>query len=167
MHEDDNKKRLKGTLNLPKTDFAMKANLPAERARAARRLGGPQAAGRPLRPDPGRPRRRAQVHPARRPALRQRRHPPRPRAQQVHQGLRRQDQDDGRLRRPLRPRLGLPRPAHRDQSRRKARRQKAGNGPRRRPPGLPRVRRRSTSTCSARSSSASASSAAGTTPTAP
>jgi isoleucyl-tRNA synthetase len=27
MHEDDNKKRLKGTLNLPKTDFAMKANL--------------------------------------------------------------------------------------------------------------------------------------------
>ena len=38
------------------------------------------------------------------------------------------------------PRLGLPRPAHRDQGRRETRPQKAGDGPRRRPPRLPRVR---------------------------
>jgi hypothetical protein len=58
----------------------------------------------------------------------------------VHQGLRRQDQDHGRLRRALRPRLGLPRPAHRDQSRRAARPQEARDGSHRRPPRLPRVR---------------------------
>ena len=127
---------LKSTLNLPQTAFPMKANLPQnEPLRLAE-----WAAIAPLRTVPRSLRRAAPLHPPRRPSLRQRSHPPRPRPEQVHQGLRRQDQDHGRLRRPLRPRLGLPRPAHRDQSRRAARPQKARDGPHRRPPSLPRLR---------------------------
>ena len=129
-------KPLKSTLNLPQTTFPMKANLPQnEPARLAawkqQDLYGQIRAARAGRP---------KVHPARRPALRQRRHPPGPRAEQMHQGFRRQDQDHGGLRRALRPRLGLPRPADRDQGRRAARPQKAGDARRRRPPRLPRVR---------------------------
>ena len=63
----------------------------------------------------------------RRPSLRQRPHSPGPRAQQGPEGFRRQVQDHGRLRRSLRSRLRLPRPAHRDQGRRAAGPQEAGD----------------------------------------
>ena len=63
---------LKKTVNLPRTDFPMKANLPQTEPKTARALGG----GGPLRPHPGGARRPSDVHPARRPAVRQRQHPP-------------------------------------------------------------------------------------------
>ena len=53
--EQDKKKRLKDTLNLPKTDFAMKANLPT---REPKRLAA--GSSRPLRADSRRPRRAPQ-----------------------------------------------------------------------------------------------------------
>ncbi len=56
---------------------------------------------------------RPKVHPARRSALCERRHPPGPRGEQDPQGHHRQVQDAGRLRCALRAGLGLPRPAHR------------------------------------------------------
>jgi len=54
-------------------------------------------------------RRTAQVHPARRPALRQRRHPHRPRGQQKSSRTSSSRRDAVRLRRALRAGLGLPR----------------------------------------------------------
>src|ERR1700751_4107315 len=44
-------------------------------------------------PNPRRARRSREIHSSRRPTLHQRSHPPRPRPQQVHQGLRRQNQN--------------------------------------------------------------------------
>ena len=77
---------LKSTLNLPKTDFPMKANLPQnepkmlahwEKIRIYDQIRA-VAAGR------------AHLRPARRAALRQRPHPPRARAEQVPEGLHRE-----------------------------------------------------------------------------
>ena len=56
---------------------------------------------------------REALHPARRPALRQRTHPHRPRLQQDPQGLRQQVPCAARLLHAVRARLGLPRPADR------------------------------------------------------
>ena len=82
---------------------------------AGRRTGGdcPLGSHGPVRADCARARRAAEVRPARRPAVRQRPDPHRPRAQQDPQGLRRQVEVDGRLRRAVRAGLGLPRPADR------------------------------------------------------
>ena len=107
---------------------------------------------------------RAELRPPRRPALRQRPHPPRHRAQQDPEGPGRAQPLDGRPRRALRARLGLPRPADRAAGRQ-------GPGPKKKrdvagrvPPGLPRVRREVRRRSSATSSSGSASWASGTTP---
>ena len=67
-----------------------------------------------------------EVRAARRPALRQRRHPHRPRGQQDPQGHRGQAQDPGRVRRALRAGLGLPRAAHRAPGREDARQEHSG-----------------------------------------
>ena len=61
----------KATLNMPRTDFPMRANLPTAGARAAEEVGGDG----PLQPGPAGDGRPAEVRAARRPALRQRRHP--------------------------------------------------------------------------------------------
>ena len=112
----------------------------------------------------------AEIHPARRPALRQRQHPYRPRAQQDPQGRGDAQPADAGLRFELRAGLGLPRPADRVEDRggvpRQGQEQGRGAG-RRIPPRVPRLRRSTGSRCSARSSSGSASRATGPTPTPP
>ncbi len=84
----------------------------------------------------------ADLHPARRPAVRERHDPHRPRAQQDPEGHHRQVALARRLRRAVRAGLGLPRPAHRARGREGARAR--GQEPRcaRLPPGVPRVRAR-------------------------
>ena len=89
-------------------------------------------------------RNRAEVPAARRPALRQRQHPHRPRAQQDPQGSRRQIAGHARLRFQLRAGLGLPRPADRVEDRGELSRQgpQQGRGADQRVPRrVPRVRR--------------------------
>ena len=123
----------------------------ADRLSHARRPARPRAApaaalGRdePLRapaPEGAQPR---QVPAARRPALRQRQHPHRARAQQDPQGSRRQIAGHARLRFQLRAGLGLPRPADRVEDRGELPRQgpQQGRGADQRVPRrVPRVRR--------------------------
>lgn len=66
--------------------------------------------------------RRPALHAPRRPTLCQRRYPHGPCNQQGAQGHRRKIQNNDRLQRPLRPRLGLSRPADRGQSHGRTRR---------------------------------------------
>src|SRR3990167_8695997 len=66
-----------------------------------------------IRPYPQKIRGQAQVYPACRPAVRERRYPYRPRLKQDAQGHSRQIQDDARLRLALSPGMGLPRPSGR------------------------------------------------------
>ena len=73
-------------------------------------------------------RRPAEVHPARRPALCERQHPYRHRAEQDPQGRHQPHAPDGRLRRRLHPRLGLPRPADRVEDRGAVPRGEEGQG---------------------------------------
>ena len=154
------------TLFLPKTDFPMQAGLPAARAAAARALGQARPLPAPARGGQG----PAEVHPARRPALRQRQHPHRHRAQQDPEGHGDALPADAGLRFQLRAGLGLPRPADRVEDRGAVPRQGPGQG---RGAGqrVPRASAASSpstgSTCSARSSSASASRATGSTTTRP
>ena len=170
MNEQPGKARdYSETLFLPKTDFPMRAGLPQERA------GDPQALEEPrsVRAAARRRQRPAAIRPARRPALRQRQHPYRPRAQQDPQGRGDAKPADARLRFQLRARLGLPRPADRMEDRGgqlpRQGQAEAGfvrsGGAGRIPPGMPRLRRSTGSACSARSSSASAWSAIGRIPT--
>ena len=117
--------------------------------------------------NPRRPRRRAPLHPARRSALRQRRHPPRPRTQQNSEGLRRQDARPWPASTPPTFPAGT---ATACPSRSKSTSSWAARSWRwtPSPSAAPAAStRRSTSTCSARSSSAWASSAAGPSPTPP
>ncbi len=86
-----------------------------------------------------------EVRPPRRPALRQRPHPHRHRAQQDPEGLRRPLPPDAGLRRQLRAGLGLPRPSDRVEGRGglPRRRQEQGRDPDQRiPQGMPGLRRR-------------------------
>ena len=76
----------KDTLNLPRTDFPMKANLPTAEPEALAKWDGDG----PVRADSCTPAGRAEVRPARRPALRQRPHPSRHGAEQDPEGLGRQ-----------------------------------------------------------------------------
>ena len=115
---------------------------PDARGSCEKRAAAPRDLGeiRTLREDHRRPQglRRTRFHPPRRPALRQWRCPHGHRAQQAAQGHGGEIQDHGRLPRALRPRLGLPRPAHRVQGRQAGGRPGAcGN-----PPPLRRVRSR-------------------------
>ena len=108
-----NAKPYKETLNLPVTRFDMKANLTVRepQIQARWREQDLYAQVRQARAGP------AAQGPARRSALRQRRDPHGHPAQQGAQGHRRPIADDGRLRQPVRARLGLPRPADRAQGR--------------------------------------------------
>ena len=107
-----------------KPDYRSTVFLPQDRLSdegrpAAEGAGDPRAvagAG-PLRPGAQGPRGAREVHPPRRPALRQRRHPHRPRAQPHAQGHGRAHPDPARQGRALRARLGLPRPADRVEDR--------------------------------------------------
>ncbi len=114
-------KDLKSTINLPKTAFPMKANLPQNEPKMLARWEQEKLYDR-IR---ARAQRLARLRPPRRPALHQRPHPPRHGDEQMSQGLHRQVENHVRLRRALRPRLGLPRAAHRNQSRQGTRRQEA------------------------------------------
>ena len=128
----------KDTLNLPRTDFPMKANLPATEPAMLARWDAMDLYGQ-IRARRARP---PEVRAARRPAVRQRQHPHRPRAQQDPEGLRRQVADDGGLRRAVRAGLGLPRAADRAEGRSRARApQEADLSVGRVPARLPRVRR--------------------------
>ena len=88
----------KDTLNLPRTDFPMKANLQTAEPQALARWEemGLYEQIRERRAG------RAEVRPARRPAVRQRPHPPRHGAEQDPQGSRRQVAVDDGLRRAVR-----------------------------------------------------------------
>ena len=156
------------TLFLPQTDFPMRAGLPQREPEILKRweagdLYDQLRAGRQGQ---------REIHPARRPALRQRQHPHRPRAQQDPQGRGDAQPADARLRQQLRAGLGLPRPADRVEDRggelplqeqaEAGFLQSGGDG------GVPRRSAAPTrsigSTCSARSSSGSASRATGRIP---
>ena len=110
----------KSTINLPQTAFPMKADLARREPAMVAALGGArhlrQAASGRARPPA--------VRAARRAAVRQRRHPHRPRRQQDPQGHHRQVALPRWLRCALHPRLGLSRPADR-----------AAGGEEARPPG--------------------------------
>ena len=99
----------KNTLNLPDTPFPMRGDLAKREPGWVKQWQEKKLYQRIRAASEGPP----QVHPARRPALCQRRHPHRPRGQQDPQGHHRQEQDAGRLRCALRAGLGLPRPADR------------------------------------------------------
>ena len=126
----------KNTVNLPETDFPMKADLARREPEMLawwERAPDLREAARGRRGPP-------HVHPARRSAVRERRDPHRPRRQQDPEGHHRQVAHARRLRRALRAGLGLPRPADRAPGREDAR--PRGEEARRQgvPPGLPRVR---------------------------
>ena len=82
---------LKSTINLPKTDFPMKANLPQNEPKMLARWEEMGIYERIREARQGRP----DLRPARRSALRQRAHSPGPRAEQVPEGFHRQIQDHG------------------------------------------------------------------------
>ena len=126
----------KETLNLPRTDFPMKANLPATEPEALARWAAMDLYGKIQREAAG----GAQVRPPRRSAVRERTDPPRHGAEQDSQGLRREVPLDGGLRRALRSRLRLPRPADRAEGRPRARTEEARDERGGLPPRLPRVR---------------------------
>ena len=107
----------KDTVNLPRTDFPMKANLPTSEPETLARWAAMDLYGKIRERRAG----RAEVRPARRPAVRQRQHPHRHGAQQDPEGPRGQVAVDGRLRRAVRRRLRLPRPADRAAGRPRAR----------------------------------------------
>ena len=125
----------KTTLNLPKTDFPMKANLKDLEPRMIGKwqqekvyaLMQQQAEGRKT------------LHPARRAALCQRPYPHRPRAEQDPEGHHRQVQVHGGLPQPLCSGLGLPRPAHRAPGAQEPRVQERGHEPDGDPEALPGV----------------------------
>ena len=127
---------LKATLNLPKTDFSMKANLPQNEPKMLDTLGEDAD----LRPHPRGAQGAADLRPARRPAVCQRADPPGHGAQQDAEGFRREVAQHERLRCALCARLGLPRTAHRDQGRRSAGPQEARHGSAGGARGVPQVR---------------------------
>ena len=149
----------KDTLNLPRTDFPMKANLPATEPATIARWDAMDLYARIRDAAPG----RAALRAARRPALRQRPDPHRPRAQQDPEGLRRQVADDGRASTRRTCRAGTATACRSSSTSRASWARPAKD---RSPVEFRRacrdVRRRSSSTRSATTSSASASSATGT-----
>ena len=103
----------KDTLNLPRTDFPMKANLQSAEPETLARWEGMNLYGK-IREAPER---RAEVCPARRPAVYQRSHPPGHGAQQDSEGCGGQVTVDGRLRCAVRRGLRLSRLADRAEGR--------------------------------------------------
>ena len=127
----------KQTLNLPETAFPMKADLArrepdVQKFWEEQRIYDRLRAGRERPPD---------VHSSRRSAVRERHDSSRSRDQQGAEGHRRQVALARRLRRAVRARLGLPRPADRASDREGARpRGRQGARPPRIPQGVSRVR---------------------------
>ena len=126
----------KDTVNLPRTDFPMKANLQTTEPQVIARWDetGLYQQIRAAAPAPpkfvlhdGPPYANGDIHIGHR-------------AQQDPQGLRGQVASDGRVRRAVRARLGLPRPADRAEGRPRARSEEARTERRRLPPGLPCLR---------------------------
>ena len=107
---------------LPRHAQPARHAVPDARRPAQARAGLGQGVGRqgPLQAAARRAPRRAEVRAARRPAVRQRRHPHRPRGQQDPEGHDRQGAPARRLRRALRAGLGLPRPADRERRSRRS-----------------------------------------------
>ena len=132
----------KDTLNLPRTDFPMKANLQTAEPQALARWKEMRLYERIREHRAGRP----EVRAARRAAVRERPDPPRHRDEQDPQGSRGQVADDDGLRRAVRARLRLPRPADRIEGRSRARPEEARHVDCRVPARLPRLRRRASST---------------------
>ena len=120
----------RSTVFLPKTDFPMKAGLPQKEPAILARWEAEGLYEQLRKARAG----REQVHPPRRPALRQWRHAHRPCDQQHPQGHRRPHPDPARQGRALRARLGLPRPADRVEGRGAISQEEArqGRGPGRR-----------------------------------
>ena len=129
---------LKKTLNLPKTDFPMKAKLPE---REPEQLAAWESAGL-YRTHPKITRRRAAFRPARWAAIPDRRNPPRHRPEQSRERHDREVEDHGRVPCALRSGLGLPRAADRNEGRKGTRRQNHQSFGRRISPHVPRIRRR-------------------------
>ena len=126
---------LKKTLNLPKTDFPMKASLPLNEPKQLEAWQEAES----LPADSGSAQRQAALCAARWAALSHGHDSSRHRPEQNSERPDRQDQEHGRPLRALRARLGLPRPAHRNAGRKRTRRQRqssAGGIPQ----ALPRVR---------------------------
>ena len=145
----------KDTLNLPDTPFPMRGDL-AKREPQWVKEWQEKGVYRRLRADRQGP---AALRAARRPAVRERRHPHRPRGQQDPEGHHRQVEDARRLRRALRAGLGLPRHADRGADREEVRQEPAGRGD---AAPVPRLRHRADRTARRRISSAWACSATGT-----
>ena len=127
----------KDTCNLPRTTFSMKANLQATEPETVARWDEMDLYGKIRGARTG----LAQVPAARRSAVRQRRDPHRPRAQQDSQGPGRQVAQHARLRRPLHPRVGLPRSANRAEGGPRARPEEEADEHGGLPPRLPGLRR--------------------------
>ena len=127
----------KDTVNLPRTEFPMKASLPRTEPETLARWAAMDLYGKIQAKRRG----FAQVRAARRPAVRQRQHPHGHGAQQDPEGFRRQVAIDGRLRRAVRARIRLSRPADRAAGGPRARPEEARDVGRRFLPRVPRVRR--------------------------
>ena len=127
----------KDTVNLPRTAFPMKANLPTTEPETLARWEAMGLYGKIRAKRKG----RDQVRPARRAALRQRPDPPRHGAEQDPEGSGREVAVDGRIRRAVCPGLRLPRAADRAQGGSRTGPEKARAVGRRLPPGVPRLRR--------------------------
>ena len=112
------------TVFLPQTGFPMRGDLPRKEPQILARWEQMDLWSR-LRAASRGP---AEIHPARRTALRERQHPHRHRAEQDPQGRHQPHAPDGRLRRRLHPWLGLPRPADRMEDRGGVPRQKEEQG---------------------------------------
>ena len=97
------------TINLPKTDFPMRAGLPKREPEMLRRWQEQDVYKETAEEERG----QAPLLPARRPSLLQRRPAHGPRPEQVHQGLYHPVLRHAGLLHPLYPRLGQPRHAHR------------------------------------------------------
>ena len=146
---DDPKTDYKTTLNLPDTPFPMRGDLAKREPGWVARV----AAEESLRNHPQGMRGAPVIRAARWPALCERRYPHRSRTQQDPEGPRRQEPDDGGVRRALRARLGLPRHADRGADRKDARQASSGG---RNAAALPRLCQPSRSRGRRRNSSASA-----------
>ena len=109
----DAQRDYRDTVFLPQTSFPMRGDLPKKEPQILARWDAMDLWGKLRAASAGRP----TLHPARRPALRERQHPYRHGAEQDPQGRDQPHPPDGGLRRQLHPRLGLPRPADRVEDR--------------------------------------------------
>ena len=125
----------KNTLNLPATEFPMKANLAQKEPEI---LDQWEAGALCKLVEAGKG--QAEIYPARRPPLRQRPYPYRPRPEQDPQGHHPQEQAHEGFQRPLCAGMGLPRPPHRAPGGKEPGSEKARDGQARDAQEVPRIR---------------------------